>query len=90
MVRNKELATAANITPFTVSRLISEWQRTGMLAKSRERFCCPHPNACCCRMSETSVTFLARAQSCVCSRATTAKLGRAMIFNGWATDPSSR
>lgn len=34
-VRNEELATAANITPFTVSRLISEWQRTGMLAKSR-------------------------------------------------------
>ena len=43
MVRNEELATAANITPFTVSRLISEWQRTGMLAKSRGRVLLPSP-----------------------------------------------
>jgi CRP-like cAMP-binding protein len=43
MVRNEELATAANITPFTVSRLISEWQRTGMLAKSRGKVLLPSP-----------------------------------------------
>jgi len=42
-VRNEELATAANITPFTVSRLISEWHRTGMLAKSRGKVLLPSP-----------------------------------------------
>jgi len=42
-VRNEELASAANITPFTVSRLISEWQRTGMLAKSRGKVLLPSP-----------------------------------------------
>jgi len=35
MVRNEELAAAANITPFTVSRVMSEWQRGGVLAKRR-------------------------------------------------------
>jgi CRP-like cAMP-binding protein len=34
-VTNEELANAANITPFTASRLLSEWQRNGALAKSR-------------------------------------------------------
>ena len=34
-VRNEELAAVANVTPFTVSRLMSECQRIGMLAKSR-------------------------------------------------------
>jgi len=43
VVRNEELATAANITPFTVSRLISEWQRTGMLAKTRGKVVLPSP-----------------------------------------------
>jgi len=43
MVRNEELATAANITPFTVSRLISEWQRTGMLAKTRGKLLLSSP-----------------------------------------------
>lgn len=35
VVSNEELAAAANVTPFTVSRLMSEWQRSGMLSKSR-------------------------------------------------------
>jgi CRP-like cAMP-binding protein len=35
VVRNEELAAAANITPFTVSRVMSEWQRGGVLAKKR-------------------------------------------------------
>ena len=43
MVRNEDLATAANITPFTVSRLISEWQRTGIVAKSRGKVLLPSP-----------------------------------------------
>jgi CRP-like cAMP-binding protein len=34
-VANEELANAANITPFTVSRLISGWQRRGSVKKSR-------------------------------------------------------
>ena len=34
-VRNEELANEANITPFTASRLLSEWQRSGMVVKDR-------------------------------------------------------
>ncbi len=34
-VTNEELADAANITPYTASRLISEWQRAGAIRKSR-------------------------------------------------------
>lgn len=34
-VTNEELANAANITPFTCSRLLNHWQRQGALAKSR-------------------------------------------------------
>jgi len=42
-IRNEELAAAANITPFTVSRVISEWQRSGVLVKSRGRILLPSP-----------------------------------------------
>jgi CRP-like cAMP-binding protein len=34
-VTNEELANAANITPFTASRLLNEWQRNGAVLKSR-------------------------------------------------------
>jgi CRP/FNR family transcriptional regulator, nitrogen oxide reductase regulator len=34
-VRNEELATEANITIFTASRLLNEWQRKGFLTKRR-------------------------------------------------------
>lgn len=34
-VSNEDLANAANVTTFTASRLLSEWQRNGMLIKSR-------------------------------------------------------
>jgi CRP-like cAMP-binding protein len=34
-VRNEELANEANITIFTTSRLLSEWQRKGILTKRR-------------------------------------------------------
>ncbi len=34
-VRNEELANEANVTPFTASRMLSEWQRQGILRKSR-------------------------------------------------------
>ena len=34
-ITNEELANAANVTPFTASRLLSEWQRNGAVRKSR-------------------------------------------------------
>jgi CRP-like cAMP-binding protein len=34
-VRNEELAHEANVTIFTVSRLMGEWQRRGLLKKGR-------------------------------------------------------
>jgi len=34
-VRNEELANEANVTPFTASRLLREWQRQGILRKTR-------------------------------------------------------
>jgi len=34
-IGNEDLATSANVTPFTASRLLSEWQRAGMVTKSR-------------------------------------------------------
>ena len=36
-IRNEELANEANVTIFTVSRLLSEWQRKGFLVKGRGR-----------------------------------------------------
>ena len=34
-VTNEELANSANITPFTTSRMVSEWQRSGAIRKYR-------------------------------------------------------
>jgi CRP/FNR family transcriptional regulator, nitrogen oxide reductase regulator len=34
-ITNEDLANAANVTPFTASRLISEWQRDRALVKCR-------------------------------------------------------
>jgi CRP-like cAMP-binding protein len=34
-ITNEQLANAANVTPFTASRLLSEWQRNGAISKSR-------------------------------------------------------
>jgi CRP-like cAMP-binding protein len=34
---NEELASASNVTPFTASRLLSEWQRKGLISKRRGR-----------------------------------------------------
>jgi CRP-like cAMP-binding protein len=33
-ITNEQLANTANLTPFTVSRLLSEWQRKGAILKS--------------------------------------------------------
>lgn len=34
-VHNEELANEANVTPFTVSRMLGEWQRQGIVSKGR-------------------------------------------------------
>jgi CRP/FNR family transcriptional regulator, nitrogen oxide reductase regulator len=34
-ITNEQLANAANVTPFTASRLLSEWQRNGAITKGR-------------------------------------------------------
>jgi CRP-like cAMP-binding protein len=34
-ITNEQLANAANVTPFTASRLLSEWQRDGAVTKGR-------------------------------------------------------
>jgi CRP/FNR family transcriptional regulator, nitrogen oxide reductase regulator len=36
-VTNEELANSANITPYTTSRMISNWQRNGAIRKHREK-----------------------------------------------------
>jgi CRP/FNR family transcriptional regulator, nitrogen oxide reductase regulator len=36
-VGNEDLASAASVTPFTVSRILSNWQREGILRKRRGR-----------------------------------------------------
>lgn len=42
-VSNEDLGNAANVTPFTASRLMSDWQRTGLLVKSRGKVLLRHP-----------------------------------------------
>ena len=43
-ITNEELANTANITPFTTSRLLSEWQRSGAVAKGRGKLILRAPN----------------------------------------------
>jgi len=42
-VNNEELANEANVTHFTASRLMSEWQRNGVLIKRRGKVLLPAP-----------------------------------------------
>jgi CRP-like cAMP-binding protein len=42
-VRNEDLASAANITTFTASRIMSEWERARMVRKGRGRVLIPSP-----------------------------------------------
>jgi CRP-like cAMP-binding protein len=42
-VTNEELANAANVTPFTASRLLSAWQRAGAVKKSRGKISLRQP-----------------------------------------------
>jgi CRP-like cAMP-binding protein len=43
-VTNEELANAANVTAFTASRLLSAWQRRGVVKKSRGRILLRQPS----------------------------------------------
>jgi CRP/FNR family transcriptional regulator, nitrogen oxide reductase regulator len=43
LVANEDLAGAAGVTPYTVSRLIAEWQRAGILTKGRRRIILRRP-----------------------------------------------
>ena len=42
-VLNEDLAEGANVTPFTVSRCLSEWQKAGILAKRRGKILLQQP-----------------------------------------------
>ena len=42
-VTNEELASAANMTPFTASRLLGDWQRKGLISKTRGRIIVSSP-----------------------------------------------
>ena len=42
-ITNEQLANTANITPFTVSRLLREWHRDGSILKSRGQVVLLHP-----------------------------------------------
>jgi CRP-like cAMP-binding protein len=42
-VTNEELANAANVTAFTASRLLSAWQRRGVVKKSRGKILLRQP-----------------------------------------------
>ena len=42
-VTNEELANSANITPYTTSRIISDWQRNGAIRKHRGKILLRHP-----------------------------------------------
>jgi CRP/FNR family transcriptional regulator, nitrogen oxide reductase regulator len=45
-VTNEELANSVNITPYTTSRLISEWQRSGAIRKHRGKLLLRATNKC--------------------------------------------
>lgn len=42
-IRNEEMAAAANITPFTASRIISDWERSNIVKKGRGKLLVPLP-----------------------------------------------
>jgi len=44
-IRNEELANEANVTLFTTSRLLNEWQRAGILQKSRGKILLSSPES---------------------------------------------
>lgn len=51
-VTNEQLANTAHLTHFTVSRLLNEWQRKGVLSKSRGTILLSHPEQLFPRLPE--------------------------------------
>ena len=49
-ITNEELACAANVTPFTASRLMSQWERGGVLIKHRGKVVLRSPERLLSRM----------------------------------------
>jgi len=47
-ISNEDLANAANVTPFTASRLVSEWHRKGALVKRRGNVLLVSPDQISC------------------------------------------
>jgi CRP-like cAMP-binding protein len=43
-ITNEQLASTANITPFTASRLLSTWKKQGTIAKNRGHLLLIHPD----------------------------------------------
>lgn len=44
---NEQLANIANVTPFTASRILSSWHRSGAVVKSRGQLLVRHPEQLC-------------------------------------------
>jgi CRP-like cAMP-binding protein len=57
-VRNEELANEAHISPFTASRLLSAWQREGILVKRRGKVLLRFPGRLLRRDIATSASFV--------------------------------
>ena len=53
-ITNEELANAANVTPFTVSRLMSKWQRDRALVKRRGKVLLRAATSCNFRLPDLS------------------------------------
>lgn len=56
-ITNEELANAANITPFTTSRLLSAWQRSGAVVKSRGKLLLRSPERLYLRQKGTGTVW---------------------------------
>lgn len=54
-ITNEELADAANVTIFTASRLLSEWQRSRALSKTRGKVVLHHPQRLLLRDTDAAV-----------------------------------
>jgi CRP-like cAMP-binding protein len=59
-ITNEELANSANITPYTTSRIVSEWQRTGAIRKNRGRILVRSPERLYLHVARTEVPYSRR------------------------------
>lgn len=59
-ITNEEFANSANITPYTTSRIVSEWQRTGAIRKNRGRILVRSPERLYLHVARTEVPYSRR------------------------------